>query len=439
MRITQVKVSGFRANKTINYVKLKPVNILIGRNGTGKTQFLRILNAVLSGDVSDISRLPFSSVELKYNSDGRIHTLKIFKGASKKERIGDAAKNRLPVLKIIPNIEYVFDGDSYTIISPDQTPSWLMYVEGDKQLTEKELKKKLDGIFRLVNLSVSRLEERTQKDSDKDFPYIILASDSSEKKISNVIKRISSQKIRTNVELSEISKFSEREVISQLLFQESSNEIEIPTKITKNTGLNSSEEMVIELFEEIGILNDELRGKIHNHFEEINSLPSRLSKLVKDGKSSDPEITKLILAMSAINKVVKIYSQAEEKKNAVNSGWSEFQAALKDLIPDKSFDFDENGDFSSFIGNRKILIEELSSGEKQVFVMISEAYLNRDSEHIFLADEPELSLHVEWQAKILKAIVALNPKAQYIVATHSPEIAGAYPNNITGMEEIISG
>ena len=56
-----------------------------------------------------------------------------------------------------------------------------------------------------------------------------------------------------------------------------------------------------------------------------------------------------------------------------------------------------------------------------------------------MTDEPELSLHISWQRKIIPAIKQLNPNAQIIAATHSPEVASKYRNSIYNMEEIING
>jgi predicted ATP-dependent endonuclease of OLD family len=39
-----------------------------------------------------------------------------------------------------------------------------------------------------------------------------------------------------------------------------------------------------------------------------------------------------------------------------------------------------------------------------------------------LIDEPEMSMHIDWQTELVSAIRQLNPKAQLILATHSPEI-----------------
>ena len=63
--------------------------------------------------------------------------------------------------------------------------------------------------------------------------------------------------------------------------------------------------------------------------------------------------------------------------------------------------------------------------------------MQRNATNIFLTDEPELSLHIEWQRKIIPAIQKLNPNAQIIAATHSPEVASKYRDNIISMSKII--
>jgi len=86
--------------------------------------------------------------------------------------------------------------------------------------------------------------------------------------------------------------------------------------------------------------------------------------------------------------------------------------------------------------NKPITLAKLSSGEKQLLILFIEALLQRRQPYIFLADEPELSLHISWQRNIVSAIKSINPEAQIIVATHSPEIAGKYRSAILDMEDI---
>ncbi|HDD9136820.1 TPA: ATP-binding protein, partial [Escherichia coli] len=85
-----------------------------------------------------------------------------------------------------------------------------------------------------------------------------------------------------------------------------------------------------------------------------------------------------------------------------------------------------------------IVLESLSSGEKQLLILFIETLLQRGQQYIFLTDEPELSLHIQWQRNIIPAIKKLNPNAQIIAATHSPEVASKYKNAIFNMERLVN-
>jgi len=69
-------------------------------------------------------------------------------------------------------------------------------------------------------------------------------------------------------------------------------------------------------------------------------------------------------------------------------------------------------------------INALSSGERQLLVMVAHLSLNKSliNSGIFIVDEPELSLHIDWQERFVEAIREANPKVQIIMATHSPAI-----------------
>ena len=42
--------------------------------------------------------------------------------------------------------------------------------------------------------------------------------------------------------------------------------------------------------------------------------------------------------------------------------------------------------------------------------------------NVFIIDEPELSLHVQWQEKFVDGIMEASRETQFILATHSPTI-----------------
>ncbi len=77
--------------------------------------------------------------------------------------------------------------------------------------------------------------------------------------------------------------------------------------------------------------------------------------------------------------------------------------------------------FKDSIGN-EFDIEGLSSGEKQLFIRaLSLKFLNA-SNSIILIDEPEISLHPQWQRKIIKVYENIGQDNQLIIATHSPHV-----------------
>jgi predicted ATP-binding protein involved in virulence len=65
-------------------------------------------------------------------------------------------------------------------------------------------------------------------------------------------------------------------------------------------------------------------------------------------------------------------------------------------------------------------LEKLSSGEKHLLRILVAAL--GANENAMLIDEPELSMHIDWQRELVKNIRSLNPNCQLILATHSPEI-----------------
>jgi hypothetical protein len=68
----------------------------------------------------------------------------------------------------------------------------------------------------------------------------------------------------------------------------------------------------------------------------------------------------------------------------------------------------------------KIGLDSLSSGEKHLLMLLVDTLLAEENSMII--DEPEISMHVDWQKKLIQIMRMLNPQVQLIVATHSPEI-----------------
>jgi len=67
---------------------------------------------------------------------------------------------------------------------------------------------------------------------------------------------------------------------------------------------------------------------------------------------------------------------------------------------------------------------QLSSGERQILLLLTNTTLARQKTRLFLIDEPELSLNVKWQRKLMSALLACTEGSgmQFVVATHSIEV-----------------
>ena len=80
--------------------------------------------------------------------------------------------------------------------------------------------------------------------------------------------------------------------------------------------------------------------------------------------------------------------------------------------------------FTNSLGD-KFDINELSSGEKQLFLRTLAIRMLNPENSIILIDEPELSLHPKWQQRIVDVYRKIGKNNQIIIATHSPHILGS--------------
>ena len=89
--------------------------------------------------------------------------------------------------------------------------------------------------------------------------------------------------------------------------------------------------------------------------------------------------------------------------------------------------FEDTGLSVEAESGKKIGLASLSSGEKHVLGIFIETLLAEQNS--LLIDEPEISLHIDWQRLLISAMNQLNPKAQLILATHSPEMMAEIPDS----------
>lgn len=110
-----------------------------------------------------------------------------------------------------------------------------------------------------------------------------------------------------------------------------------------------------------------------------------------------------------------------------------FFYACNQYLSSKEFVYKPNDfEYAIYVQSRdgskkKMSIEQLSSGEKQIVALFSYIYLFITEPCMVIIDEPELSLSITWQEKILEDIVQSKNCNNLIVATQSPFV---YDNSL---------
>ena len=142
------------------------------------------------------------------------------------------------------------------------------------------------------------------------------------------------------------------------------------------------------------------------------------------------------------NRIIEVLQaggpDAAERAGQLSEPKRKFQDMLDDLFADtgKKIVRTENEIMFSQIGET-LYPYQLSSGEKQILAILLTVLVQDNLPHVFFMDEPELSLHIEWQKVLIDRIVELNPNVQVILTTHSPAvIMNGWMDCVTAVSDI---
>ena len=115
-----------------------------------------------------------------------------------------------------------------------------------------------------------------------------------------------------------------------------------------------------------------------------------------------------------------------------------FQDMVDDLFSDtgKKIVRTENEIRFSQIGET-LVPYQLSSGEKQMLAILLTVLVEDNQHYVLFMDEPEVSLHIEWQKRLIDLCVELNPNVQIILTTHSPAVVmNGWVESVTEVTDI---
>jgi predicted ATPase len=347
----------------------RDVNIFFGRNGSGKTSLLRILHSAMYNDTSIVAHVPFKRAEVLIHSESVnqdfLYTFERRK-SSKTMRAGLQTRTRRSA-----GTDAFFHGDIEHL--RPRRRNWKVTPDRPKG-TERWMHSYL-GTHRLTGKGPSTDDPHSEELFDLQF---------------------------------------ERDLERRWLG--TFGEIQVRVRESQEKGL-------------VDILNDVLTWKEPSQpkTERLNweaAYGEMVSFLKRQNPKSQPstrESFRRRFEESPLLRSILIHIERVEREvNEATAPQTKFQALIERLFTGNKKLVSGATSIEVMSGATSIPLRSLSSGEKQILYILLEAVKIGASSLII--DEPELSMHVDWQRELIVAIQSLNPATQLIFATHSPEI-----------------
>lgn len=425
-KLKAIEIHGFWQSRTATAALRDDVNIIIGKNGTGKTTFMNIAHAVLSVDLDALFDNAFRSVTLTLSDGKRTRTVR--------------ADRREMETTPFATIEYHISNRRFEapLIGGDESRAMSPSARRRAAEEAQKIKNELSSLVAVASLSVYRIGGETDPELRERMSRRYTST--VDMRLLSLMQRLTQYQLELSNAAREISSELQRDVLTSLLYAEEKD---------RDRGYSLDFDEVVErqnlvsAYRQLGVGGNEVAKKIQEHLAAVGTTVKNLRQMSEARGKGDAKAPNLPVDFAALeafkltSKVVAKSLDAEKRTKEIFSQVDLFLRTLKSFIADKTFAFSA-GELS-VATEGPIPLAKLSSGEKQLLILFIEALLQRQHAYIFLADEPELSLHIAWQRNIISAIRSINPNAQIIVATHSPEIAGKFRSAILDMEDILHG
>lgn len=354
MHIKSFEVTGLFGREGIIRAQLhSDINILTGRNGSGKTSVLKLLWYTLSGNIlMALREVKFQSLYLETSE----HALRIHRRSSQTCRI-----------------EW-FDGEVWTVLEDEEDAN------GDVVANAEDVPS-----FHLSNTGSSIFLPTFRRIEGgfgigTDGPAMRLA--------------------RATVEIEE-------------------SLLAISKKLTKGDHAFicsiSTVDIVGLLLRHISTLSD-----FYNEIQQ-NVTQSVIAR-IKGYRAKDGREDQLHTANELIDQVMSMVTSMEVQREEIMAPVEAVRELVKKLFRHSGIKMNDRLSFGDAAG--AINSNALSAGEKQMlsFICYNAFYENA----VIFIDEPELSLHVDWQRQLFAILQRQQSTNQFIIATHSPFIYSKY-------------
>lgn len=380
-KIEVVKLHGY-ISKVINFSE---ENYLVGINGSGKTSILEVIEAFLKTDVSFFQKTNFKKIIIEVFEDR-------YEIKKRNNAIYIHSKNKSSsiMLNKIRELEKKFlDIEKKYKVEFDEKES-LQDIRQEEKFNKLQLK------FEYIGMQKTLLEKmREIKSSNGEF---LLNELSKYLKIPKVLNIGLERKVLEEDTLNIINLFNQKNLSN------------LDSELFKTL---SPIKKVNKIFKQIEFHYMKLNNKNQENLLSFISQNNDYNEIAIKTflKEAQIEIIKLREKIESFINLVNIFYKDTCKRLLFNSSTAKFNIEV----------YNENKESIFTIYN----FEALSSGEKQLLIILTVLYFNIDNNMIFLFDELEKSLHIEWQLKLIDEIRKLSrnyKNIQLILATHSPQI-----------------
>ena len=159
-------------------------------------------------------------------------------------------------------------------------------------------------------------------------------------------------------------------------------------------------------------------------------MQSKLYNYLKNNKkTTDIQDSKIFRAL-----LVNILEKVEEENLELNSITQLIESFNDHLYRNKKLIVKDEEAYIELSKTTKHSIDKLSSGERHLLTFLTLFLIIGRNRDFFIIDEPEISLNMKWQRKLMPLLSELSPNSQIIVATHSPSIAHKNSNYLVELK-----
>lgn len=421
---------------------------LHGINGTGKTSLLRALQSLTQPDIEWLVTNKFDFVEVwltDISSKIRIRCEKSENTVTLKLRIGNEQTEEVVD---ITNIDYVVQDQArkYDVHERDNdVVESAIYDAFSASNIIKYIQNLPTPIFLGLNRTSAFDPRRVRPAYDtrtfRGQRVRIIGQDGSlAEGMSEAIELVQSEAKEVARRKADFER-KLRNDISFLMFSDTSGGRETAVTLPKSRDIVRYRKMkteIINTLSQIGFEKEQLSREVASFFDplvetarylsQFEAIPELFSKI-----NSDKEASKHFYfwfgkqqLLPLIDKYFSLVEKFSTQVLYLRANTAIFEDIVNHFFIDsgKSLKIGEVGNILISNEKRKFELGQLSSGEKQILVLISHLVFNPRlrKANVLIIDEPELSLHVRWQEIFVESVRKANSNTQLILATHSPSI-----------------